>query len=123
MVNDSSATAARLDRSFHALAHPVRRAIVRRLARGPATVGEATRGLAVSKPAITKHLRVLEEAGAIRREVEGRRHRLRLEPRPLTEAARWIDRQRTLWEAKLDVIEAYLAETAAGAEQQGREEG
>jgi DNA-binding transcriptional ArsR family regulator len=108
MVNGS----AQLDRSFHALAHPVRRAIVRRLALGPATVGEATRELTVSKPAISKHLRVLEEAGAIRREVVGRHHRLRLEPRPLTEAARWIERHRALWEAKLETIEAYLAETA-----------
>jgi DNA-binding transcriptional ArsR family regulator len=109
MVNDKAA--ARLDRSFRALAHPVRRAIVRRLALGPATVGEATRGLSVSKPAITKHLRVLEDAGAIRREVQGRHHRLRLEPRPLAEAARWIERHRVLWEAKLDTVEAYLAET------------
>ena len=113
MVNGS----VQLDRSFHALAHPLRRAIVRRLALGPATVGEATRGLPVSKPAITKHLRVLEEAGAIRREVRGRHHRLRLEPQPLTQAARWIERHRALWEAKLDTIEAYLAETAPDASQ------
>ena len=54
-----------LDRSFVALAHPVRRAIVERLAQGPATVGEATRGVAVSKPAVTKQLKVLEEAGVL----------------------------------------------------------
>jgi DNA-binding transcriptional ArsR family regulator len=102
--------AAQLDKSFVALAHPVRRAIVERLARGPATVGEATRGVAVSKPAITKHLKVLEEAGLIHREIEGRRHRLNLEARGLNAATRWIELHRTLWEAKFDAVERHLAE-------------
>jgi DNA-binding transcriptional ArsR family regulator len=101
---------AELDRSFLALAHPVRRGILERLARGPATVGEATRGLAVSKPAASKHLRVLEDAGVIRREIEGRTHRLTVERRPLEEAARWIERSTALWEAKLDAVERYLSE-------------
>jgi len=99
-----------LDRSFLALAHPARRAIVSRLAEGPATVGEASRGLALSKPAISKHLKVLEEAGVINRVIEGRSHRLELEPRPLTQAAGWIERQRSLWERKFDTIDRYLAE-------------
>ena len=99
-----------LDRSFLALSHPARRAIVSHLAEGPATVGEASHGLALSKPAISKHLKVLEEAGVIRRVVDGRRHRLALEPRPLAQASGWIDRQRSLWERKFDTIDRYLAE-------------
>jgi DNA-binding transcriptional ArsR family regulator len=105
-VNSSAA----LDRSFIALSHPVRRAIVERLATGPATVGEATRGLEVSKPAVTKHLKLLEGAGLVTRSVEGRTHRLRLVPRPLDEASHWLDAHRALWEAKLDAVEGWLAE-------------
>jgi DNA-binding transcriptional ArsR family regulator len=99
-----------LDRSFVALSHPVRRAIVERLARGPATVGEATRGVAVSKPAVTKHLKVLEAAGVVRRTVEGRKHRLWLEPASLDAAADWLELHRSLWEAKFDAVERHLAE-------------
>lgn len=99
-----------LDDGFLALAHPVRRAIVARLAVGPATVAEAARDAPVSKQAVTKHLRVLERAGVIVREVEGRTHRLRLDARPLAEASAWIAAQRELWERKLDVVEEYLAE-------------
>ena len=101
---------AQLDRSFLALAHPVRRAILERLAAGPATVGEATRGLAISKPAVTKHLKVLEEVGVVRRTVEGRQHRLRLQAGPLEDASRWLETHRALWESKFDAIERHLAE-------------
>lgn len=100
---------ATLDRSFLALAHPVRRAIVARLTAGPAPVGEAARGLDASKPAISKHVKVLEEAGLVRRSVEGRSHRLRLVPGALEETSGWLDRQRALWEAKLDAVELHLA--------------
>jgi DNA-binding transcriptional ArsR family regulator len=100
MVNDS----------FRALSHPIRREIVERLAAGPANVGEVTRGLGVSKPAITKHLKVLEETGVVTRVVEGRTHRLSLDPRALGEAADWMDRQRVLWERMFDVVEDYLKE-------------
>ena len=79
---------------FRALSHPIRRGIVERLASGPATVGETTAGFGVSKPAISKHLRVLEETGVVRREVIGRTHRLSLEPEVLSVAADWMDRQR-----------------------------
>jgi DNA-binding transcriptional ArsR family regulator len=100
MVNDS----------FRALSHPIRRGIVERLAAGPATVGEVTRGFDVSKPAISKHLKVLEETGVITRVVEGRTHRLSLEPKVLEEAADWMDRQRALWERLFDVVDDYLKE-------------
>ena len=99
-----------VNESFGALAHPIRRGIVERLAAGPASVGEATRGFGVSKPAISRHLRVLEEAGLVVRAVDGRTHRLRLEDRPLAEASAWIDRQRALWHRKFDVVDRWLDE-------------
>jgi DNA-binding transcriptional ArsR family regulator len=103
-VNSSHA----LDRSFLALSHPARRTIVERLAEGPATVGQASQGLGLSKPAVSKHVRVLEDAGLIRRIIEGREHRLRLEGGSMTEAERWIERYRGLWERKFDAVERYL---------------
>lgn len=100
-----------LDRSFLALSHPVRRSIVERLARGPATVGEATTGLRISKPAVTKHLKVLEQAGVLRRTIVGRTHRLELESRALDDASEWIELHRRLWESKFDAVERHLAGT------------
>jgi len=108
MANSSTAT---LDRSFAAVAHPLRRELLERLAqRGEMTVGEATRDFPVSKPAISKHLKLLEEAGAIVRVIDGRTHRLRLQQRSLEEAYAWLARQRALWERKLDVVEEFLNE-------------
>lgn len=95
---------------FKALAHPIRRGIVERLAAGPATVGEATRDFGVSGPAITKHVRVLEETGVVTHVVEGRGRRLSLEPRALDEAAEWMDRQRATWSRLFDVVDEYLEE-------------
>ncbi len=108
MANSSPAA---LDRSFVAVAHPLRRALLERLAqRGELTVGQATHDFPVSKPAISKHLKVLEEAGAIVRVVDGRTHRLRLRQQSLEEAYAWLARQRALWERKLDVVEEFLNE-------------
>lgn len=95
---------------FRALSHPIRRRIVEQLSAGPATVGDATGGFGVSKPAITKHLKVLEQTGVVRREVVGRTHRLSLEPAVLGEAADWMDRQRALWARLFDVVDEYLKE-------------
>jgi DNA-binding transcriptional ArsR family regulator len=95
---------------FRALAHPIRRGIVERLAVGPATVGVVTAGFGVSKPAISKHLKVLEESGVVTRVVEGRTHRLSLETDALGEAAEWMDRQRALWARMFDVVDEYLKE-------------
>ncbi|HZV74923.1 MAG TPA: metalloregulator ArsR/SmtB family transcription factor [Conexibacter sp.] len=106
----NSQASATLDRSFVAVAHPLRRAILERLAGGELTVGEATHDFPISKPAVSKHLKVLEEAGAIVRVIDGRTHRLRLRERPLEDAYAWMARQRTLWERKLDVVEEYLSE-------------
>lgn len=108
---NSQAPEATLDRSFVAIAHPLRRTILERLAeREELTVGEATHDFSISKPAISKHLRVLEEAGAIVRVIDGRTHRLRLSEQSLEDAYAWLARQRELWERKLDVVEAYLRE-------------
>jgi DNA-binding transcriptional ArsR family regulator len=96
---------------FRALSHPIRRGIVERLAVGPATVGEATHGFGVSKPAISKHLRVLEETGVVRRVVEGRTHRLSLEPDVLNIATDWMDLQRARWTRLFDVVDEYLKES------------
>lgn len=105
MVNGSG-----LDRTFAACSHPIRRGILERLTEGELSVGEATRDFGVSKPAITKHLKVLEEAGAIVRVVDGRTHRLRIPERSFDDAYVWMTRQRELWERKLDTVERYLHE-------------
>jgi DNA-binding transcriptional ArsR family regulator len=107
------ANQAQLDRSFAACAHPIRRGIIERLAGRELTVGEATRDFPVSKPAISKHLRVLEEAGAIVRVVDGRTHRLRLAEQPLRDAHAWMSDQRSIWQRKFDVVEEYLAHQRA----------
>src|SRR4051794_39241649 len=99
-----------VNNAYRALAHPVRRSIIERLSQGSATVGEATTGLGVSKPAISKHLKVLEEAGVVSRVIDGRTHRLSLDPGPLDEATAWLELQRNRWTQVLDVVEAYVAE-------------
>ncbi len=95
---------------FKALAHPIRRGIVERLAGGTATVAEATRDYPVSKPAISKHLKVLEESGVIVRVIDGRNHRLSLDPQALDEAAEWMDVQRARWSRLFDTVDEYLKE-------------
>jgi len=96
--------------AFKALAHPLRRGIVERLAHGPAGIGEATGGFGVSKPTISKHVKVLEDAGVVVRTVEGRTHRLSLDLDALGEAVDWIDRQRAIWNRMFDVVEDLLEE-------------
>jgi DNA-binding transcriptional ArsR family regulator len=96
--------------AFKALAHPIRRDIVERLSGGTATVGEATRDLGVSKPTISRHLKMLEEAGVVTRVIDGRTHRLALRPETLADASDWIDIQRARWERLFDVVDAYLEE-------------
>jgi DNA-binding transcriptional ArsR family regulator len=99
-----------LDLSFGALSHPARRRLVEVLAKGPASVGDASHGLGLSKAAVTKHVRVLEDAGFVARAIEGRTHRLRLVEPKLAAPADWLDHQRRLWESKLNTIEAMLEE-------------
>jgi DNA-binding transcriptional ArsR family regulator len=95
---------------FTALAHPTRREIVERLSGGAATVGEVSRDFGVSAPTISRHLKLLEEAGVVSRAIDGRTHKLALRPDTLAETSRWIERQRTRWEALFDVVGDYLEE-------------
>jgi DNA-binding transcriptional ArsR family regulator len=115
MAND-----ALLDRAFAACSHPIRRGILERLSDGELSVAEATRDFGVSKPAISRHLKVLEEAGAIVRVIDGRTHRLRVPSDSLRGAHDWMTRQRRLWERKLDVVEEYLREQRDSASAGGR---
>jgi DNA-binding transcriptional ArsR family regulator len=96
--------------AFTALAHPTRRALIQRLSSGAATVGEASRDLGVSKPTISRHLKLLEEADIITRVIDGRTHRLALRPETLAETAEWIEKQRARWERLFDVVGEYLEE-------------
>lgn len=103
-------TEAGLDRAFAALAHPIRRGILARLATGEATVAELAKPFKVSAPAISKHLRILEEAGLLSRRKLGREHHCRLEERRMREAQGWIERHRRFWNERLDALERYLKE-------------
>ena len=105
MVNSSPA---QLDRVFHALSDPTRRAMLARLSKGEATVSTLAAPFTTSLPAISKHLRVLEEAGLITRDVRGREHHCSLEPRPLKTAAEWIEYHQRFWETRLDALEDLL---------------
>ena len=96
--------------AFTALAHPIRRDIVERLSRGPASVGEVTRDFGVSKPTISRHLKMLEQAGVVSRVIDGRTHRLALRPEGLAAASDWIESQRERWERLFDVVGEYLDE-------------
>jgi DNA-binding transcriptional ArsR family regulator len=97
-----------LDRTFAALSDPTRRAILARLAQGDATVTELAAPFAMSLPAISKHLRVLELAGLVERTKDGRVHRLRLAAQPLHEAAAWITHYQHFWEQQLEALADYL---------------
>jgi len=98
-----------LDRVFQALADPTRRGMVERLVRGPASVSELSRPLAMSLPAVMQHLQVLEDAGLVRSEKTGRVRTCRIEPDALRAAEAWVTGQRTAWETKLDRLGDYLA--------------
>ena len=97
-----------LDSVFAALADPTRRRILELLASAELCVTELTRSFSVSMPAISKHLRVLEKAGLITRQRDGRLHRLRLKAEPMRAAASWIAHYRNFWEERLDAFSSYL---------------
>lgn len=97
-----------LDEVFAAVADPTRRAILDSLARGPATITEIAEPFPVSLNAVSKHVKVLERAGLIRREVVGRAHFCHLEPRPLHQATAWLEHHRAFWEARLDALEGHV---------------
>ncbi len=103
----------RLDATFAALADPTRRAIIARLARGDASVNELAEPFAMSQPAISKHLKMLERAGLVSVAQDGQRRPRRLEAKPLQEASMWIERYRAMWEAHFARLDALLEELQA----------
>jgi DNA-binding transcriptional ArsR family regulator len=100
-----------LDKTFAALADPTRRAILARLARGEASVTELAEPFNISLPAISKHLRVLEKAGLLAREREGRIHRCRLVSGPMKNAVEWLAHYQHFWEGQFDSLADYLEES------------
>ena len=99
-----------LDSVFAALADPTRRAIVARLALGETSVGELAKPFKISGPVVTKHLKVLQNAGLIARSKRAQQRPCRLVPQPLQEANQWVEQYRRLWETRLDRLEDYLME-------------
>ena len=104
MLNDSP----QLDRAFQALSDPVRRRMLARLSRGPASVSELAQPFSISLPAVLQHLKALEGSGLVRSEKKGRVRTVQLEPNALSAAESWIADRRTEWEAQLDRFEDYL---------------
>ena len=103
----------RLDATFMALADPTRRAIIRQLRDGEATVTELARPFAMSQPAISKHLKVLERAGLVSRRRDAQRRPCRLEPRQLKAANDWLDGYRSYWDESFGRLDAVLDDMAA----------
>jgi len=112
-----------LNRVFSAVADPTRRAILRTLADNPATITEIAKPFPVSLNAVSKHVMVLERAGLIRREIQGREHLCRLESRPLRDATAWLDHYRQFWDMRLDALERYVARKAKRATRKGTAHG
>lgn len=99
-----------LDHTLVALSDPTRRAILERLSRGDARVTDVAGPFSISLNSVSKHIRLLERAGLVHRHVIGREHHLSLDTRPLDDAAAWIERQRTMWQSRLRMLDAILQE-------------
>jgi DNA-binding transcriptional ArsR family regulator len=112
----TAALDSKLDAVFSALADPTRRRIVAQLARGPATIGELAEPFAMTLPAVSKHLRVLERAGLLSRERDGWYHRCSLDARPLEGAVAFIMRYRPFWEHTLDQLARHVEQPERGRE-------
>jgi DNA-binding transcriptional ArsR family regulator len=104
---------ATLDRVFHALAHPARRAMLQRLANGESNLSELAAPLRMSFPAASKHVRVLERAKLVRRRVVGRTHLCHIEARPLAQVSQWLENYRRIWEANFQRLDDLLDELKA----------
>jgi DNA-binding transcriptional ArsR family regulator len=105
MLNESP----RLDRAFQALSDPVRRGMLARLSRGPASVSELAAPLTISLPAVLQHLKALEASGLVESRKSGRVRTVRLQPKVLSAAESWLVEQRSAWEGRVDRFENYLA--------------
>ena len=108
-----------LNRTFAALADPTRRQILAHLARGDQRVTHLAKPHAMSLPAVSKHLRVLEKAGLLRRRRYGRVHEMQLEAKPLQQAAEWVEKYRKFWEGSLDRLAEYLEKTTKQPQKKG----
>jgi DNA-binding transcriptional ArsR family regulator len=97
-----------LDVTFAALADPTRRRILERLTHGQARVTDLAKPFSISLPAISKHLRVLENAGLLKRRRQGREYRIQIEPAPMRAASEWVEQYRRFWEGSLDSLAKYL---------------
>ena len=97
-----------LDAVFHALSHRARRALMTRLAKGPATITQLAAPFRMSLPAVSQHIRVLEHAGLVTREVDGRIHQCNLRALPLKSAQAWLQHYRPFWQQTLDSLASYL---------------
>jgi len=101
----------RMDAVFAALSYSTRRGMLNRLSKGPASIGELGRPYSISKPAITKHVKVLERAGLLHRHKDGRVHRCAMNPEPMADVVDWIEKTRDFWEQSLDALGQYLQQT------------
>jgi DNA-binding transcriptional ArsR family regulator len=115
-----AATAEALDARFAALADPTRRAILKRLAKGEATVTQLAKPFPVSQPAITKHLKVLERAGLISRSRDAQRRPCRLRPEAIKDVADWTETYRKFWEERYDKLDGYLEQMKRKERKHGR---
>jgi DNA-binding transcriptional ArsR family regulator len=109
-----------LDRTFAALADPTRRRILAHLAQGDKRVTHLARPHAMSLPAVSKHLRVLEKAGLLRRRRYGRVHEMQLDAKPLKQAAQWVEEYRRFWEGSLDRLADYLQKTSPSKKKEAK---
>ncbi|QHC52030.1 transcriptional regulator [Billgrantia tianxiuensis] len=108
-----------MDQVFHALADPTRRALLERLAAGERKIGELAEPFPISLAAVSKHVRVLEQAGLVERRIEGRAHFCRLRPEPLAEAEQWLSFYEGFWSQRLNALEAALKAASDGESTKG----
>ena len=118
-----SGDAQRLDRVYGAIADPTRRAILGMLGRDEITVGTLAGRFPISFNGVSKHVKVLEQAGLVHRRVNGREHWLRLRPAPLREASRWLEHYREFWDSRLEALEEFLVGPKAGPIRKRRRRG
>jgi len=108
-----------LDLVFGALADPTRRAVLERLGKGEASIGELAQPFDMALPSLMKHVRVLEAVGLVESQKQGRVRTCRLKPAAMTDAERWLVEQRTVWEARLDRLETYVKSIERSPEKEG----
>jgi DNA-binding transcriptional ArsR family regulator len=122
-LSTRGADARRLDQVYGAISDPTRRAILNTLAQGDVNVGTLAGRFPISFNGVSKHVKVLEQAGLVRRSVRGREHWLRFRPAPLLDASRWLEHYREFWETRLDALEDFLVQEKGEARGKSRKRG